>query len=131
MQLLAPHLTAGVLEGPFQPDVLPMGAAARWRCRYGFYDECLRKYGNANVWKCFTDLFDYLPLTALVENQVPDPTPSPPPSPPAPRSRPSTPHPPLAVVVALLQLCGCSRRMGAEHSSPLYAHAVYSAVAWN
>ncbi len=39
-------------------------------CRYGFYDECLRKYGNANVWKCFTDLFDYLPLTALVENQV-------------------------------------------------------------
>lgn len=37
---------------------------------YGFYDECLRKYGNANVWKCFTDLFDYLPLTALIENQV-------------------------------------------------------------
>ena len=38
--------------------------------RYGFYDECLRKYGNANVWKCFTALFAYLPLTALVENQV-------------------------------------------------------------
>ncbi len=37
---------------------------------YGFYDECLRKYGNANVWKYFTDLFDYFPLTALVENQV-------------------------------------------------------------
>ncbi|ELV11295.1 Serine/threonine-protein phosphatase 2A catalytic subunit alpha isoform, partial [Tupaia chinensis] len=36
---------------------------------YGFYDECLRKYGNANVWKCFTDLFDYLPLTALVDGQ--------------------------------------------------------------
>ncbi|KAH9789214.1 serine/threonine-protein phosphatase PP2A-3 catalytic subunit [Citrus sinensis] len=32
---------------------------------YGFYDECLRKYGNANVWKIFTDLFDYFPLTAL------------------------------------------------------------------
>jgi serine/threonine-protein phosphatase 2A catalytic subunit len=37
---------------------------------YGFYDECLRIYGNANVWKYFTDLFDYLPLTALVEKQI-------------------------------------------------------------
>ena len=41
---------------------------------YGFYDECVRKYGNANVWKYLTDLFDYLPLTAVVENSV---TPSP------------------------------------------------------
>lgn len=37
---------------------------------YGFYDECLRKYGNANVWKYFTQLFDYLPLTAVVESQI-------------------------------------------------------------
>lgn len=37
---------------------------------YGFYDECVRKYGSANVWKLFTDLFDYFPLTALVENHV-------------------------------------------------------------
>ena len=37
---------------------------------YGFYDECMTKYGNAAVWKYFTDLFDYLPVTALVENQV-------------------------------------------------------------
>lgn len=37
---------------------------------YGFYDECNRKYGNANVWKFFTDLFDYLPLTAVVESQI-------------------------------------------------------------
>lgn len=37
---------------------------------YGFYDECMRKYGSAAVWKYFTDLFDYLPLTALVENKI-------------------------------------------------------------
>lgn len=37
---------------------------------YGFYDECLRKYGSAEVWKYFTDLFDYLPITALIEGQV-------------------------------------------------------------
>lgn len=37
---------------------------------YGFYDECARKYGNPNVWKSFTDLFDYLPLTALVESKI-------------------------------------------------------------
>lgn len=37
---------------------------------YGFYDECLRKYGNANVWLEFTSLFDYLPLTAVVEGNI-------------------------------------------------------------
>ena len=38
--------------------------------RYGFYDECMRKYGNANVWKMLTVLFDYLPLTAVVEDKI-------------------------------------------------------------
>lgn len=37
---------------------------------YGFYDECLRKYGSSNVWKYFTDLFDYFPLTAVVNNDI-------------------------------------------------------------
>jgi serine/threonine-protein phosphatase 2A catalytic subunit len=36
---------------------------------YGFYDECMRKYGSGSVWKMLTDLFDYLPITALIENQ--------------------------------------------------------------
>lgn len=37
---------------------------------YGFYDECLRKYNCQSAWKCFTDLFDHLPVTALVEGKI-------------------------------------------------------------
>ncbi|KAI3862945.1 hypothetical protein MKW92_003722 [Papaver armeniacum] len=33
---------------------------------YGFYDKCLWKYGNANVWKTFMNAFNYFPLTASV-----------------------------------------------------------------
>ncbi|CAK55626.1 unnamed protein product (macronuclear) [Paramecium tetraurelia] len=37
---------------------------------YGFYDECFRKYGNEIVWKQFTEVFGYLPLSAIVEQQI-------------------------------------------------------------
>eukprot|EP00386_Alphamonas_edax_P008860 GDKI01028999.1.p1 GENE.GDKI01028999.1~~GDKI01028999.1.p1 ORF type:complete len:308 (-),score=92.87 GDKI01028999.1:132-1055(-) len=37
---------------------------------YGFYDEVMRKYGNANPWKYCTDLFDYLTIAAVVEQSV-------------------------------------------------------------
>ena len=33
---------------------------------YGFYDECIRKYGSANVWRYCCDIFDYLALGAIV-----------------------------------------------------------------
>ena len=37
---------------------------------YGLYDEISRKYGNSNPWRYFCDLFDYLPLAALVEGRI-------------------------------------------------------------
>ena len=32
---------------------------------YGFYEECMRKYGNANPWKYCVEVFDYLNLAAV------------------------------------------------------------------
>ncbi len=37
---------------------------------YGFYTECARKYGNANVWHYFTDMFDFLTLSVVINNQI-------------------------------------------------------------
>jgi len=37
---------------------------------YGLYSECMRKYGNANVWKHFTNLFDYLPVCASIDDKI-------------------------------------------------------------
>mmetsp|Transcript_8013 Transcript_8013/g.16874 ORF Transcript_8013/g.16874 Transcript_8013/m.16874 type:complete len:309 (-) Transcript_8013:67-993(-) len=37
---------------------------------YGFYDECVRKYGSANVWNQCTEIFDYLSLAAVIEDKV-------------------------------------------------------------
>jgi len=37
---------------------------------YGFYDECLRKYGSVNVWRYCTEIFDYLSLSAIVAGQL-------------------------------------------------------------
>jgi serine/threonine-protein phosphatase 2A catalytic subunit len=37
---------------------------------YTTLHQCIRKYNSGNVWKLFTDLFDYLPLTAVVDDSI-------------------------------------------------------------
>ncbi|VDP95465.1 unnamed protein product [Trichobilharzia regenti] len=39
---------------------------------YGFYEECLRKYGSAMVWRQCTEIFDYLCLSAVIDGRVSD-----------------------------------------------------------
>lgn len=36
----------------------------------GFYDECFRKYGSPAVWRCCTEVFDCLSLSAVINNRV-------------------------------------------------------------
>ena len=37
---------------------------------YGFFDECQRKYGNANPWRYCTDVFDYLTQSAIIDGKA-------------------------------------------------------------
>ena len=36
---------------------------------YGFYDECKRRY-NVKLWKSFTDLFNFLPVAAIIDDKI-------------------------------------------------------------
>ena len=36
---------------------------------YGFYDECKRRY-NVKLWKAFTELFNFLPVAALIDDKI-------------------------------------------------------------
>lgn len=36
---------------------------------YGFYDECLHKYSDVQAYNALMEVFDYLPIAAVVENK--------------------------------------------------------------
>jgi len=38
--------------------------------QYGFYDECVRRYGNDTIWKSFTGCFEYMPVSAVVGKAI-------------------------------------------------------------
>ncbi|VDL19469.1 unnamed protein product [Hymenolepis diminuta] len=37
---------------------------------YGFYEECVRKYGSPLVWRQCTEIFDYLCLSAIIDDRI-------------------------------------------------------------
>ncbi|KAH8993345.1 Metallo-dependent phosphatase-like protein [Lactarius hatsudake] len=37
---------------------------------YGFYTECVRKYGSSRVWTYFTDMFDFLTLSVVIDDKI-------------------------------------------------------------
>jgi serine/threonine-protein phosphatase PP1-1 len=37
---------------------------------YGFYDECIEKYGSAVVWRSFMQLFDYFTIGVIIDSSI-------------------------------------------------------------
>lgn len=37
---------------------------------YGFYDECMKKFGSAEVWRHCCEVFDYLSLCAVIGGRI-------------------------------------------------------------
>ena len=37
---------------------------------YGFFDECYKKFGEAEIYQRFVELFDFFPLAATINQQI-------------------------------------------------------------
>jgi serine/threonine-protein phosphatase 4 catalytic subunit len=37
---------------------------------YGLYDECMRKYNSINIWHYLCEVFDTIPLAAIIDNKL-------------------------------------------------------------
>lgn len=59
------------LQHPAEITLLRGNHEARSQTQvFGFYDECMRKYGEPLAWKLFTDTFDFMPVAAVVDNRL-------------------------------------------------------------
>jgi len=59
------------IEHPDQIILLRGNHEARAQTQvFGFYDECLLKYGNSEAWILFTSTFDFMPVAAVIDRRL-------------------------------------------------------------
>ncbi|KMY99081.1 uncharacterized protein Dsimw501_GD27970 [Drosophila simulans] len=64
-------LAALKVRHPAQVSLLRGNHECRSATRsYGFYEECLSRYGSANVWRMCCRVFDLLPLAAIIDGNT-------------------------------------------------------------
>ncbi|XP_073023622.1 serine/threonine-protein phosphatase PP1 isozyme 9-like isoform X2 [Primulina eburnea] len=73
LQLRAPIRICGDIHGQYQ-DLLRLfeygnHEDAKINRIYGFYDECKRRF-NVRLWKIFTECFNCLPVSALIDEKI-------------------------------------------------------------